>query len=426
MSTCAILALIALTLLTISRPTNCREISGATVIPGDGKTYCSTASSGFTLRTATLVSRITGKHTSAVLVPRGLVTNDKSYLSNDRFEVWDFDKQLVNTGTFISWPFEHPPRDCLTLLETNTLAHSDCPLSRSCSNVAYHQLDVKWYGKESGLCTGTLLPHVTVFNGTATNRHGTLSTDWGPLYSFVDAGSWTDVYNVLPSLRLLRLPGRDIMFSYGATLNLVALKSDPYKPVTVPVIIQPYYAEGKGQEFCMWVNPPERSRALVIYDGPTLTEWPPFTPVLAVHDLDTYQPPICLDYQPRPDMPLNGHHRVTMGDGDVGRVVPDNPALACAPFKHISSYSVPGSIWLKSMLAFVIESTETVVSAAFRAIITVTHDLIAEFNDRFMLFEISLLAGYVMWYTDSMIRTAVVCGMYALLFGVQRNPAQSP
>lgn len=363
------------------------------------------------------------KRYNAVFVPRDLSVNDESRVSNDRFDIWSFEKQLVDTGTYLSWPLEHPPRECLTLLETNALAHSDCPVSRSCGNVAYQQLDVNWYGKEMGLCTGALVPHVTVNNGTARTRTGSISQDWGPLYSFADAGQFTDLYKVLQNFRLLRLPGRDIMFAYKATLNLVGITAKPYSAVDTTTPFQAYYNKDPSGPFCMWVNPPERSRALVFYDGPTLTSWPRFTPVMALHIASSYKPPACYAQPERGPVPLNGAQRLLMGNGTLGLVEPDAPQLVCAPYKHISSYSAPGAVWIKNMLNYLLESIEHIITATVRAILSVTYDLAIEFNDRFKLFELSLLAGYVMWYTDSMIRTAVVCSLYAALLGLQRYPA---
>jgi len=309
------------------------------------------------------------------------------------------------------------------LLETNTLAHSDCPVSRSCGNVAYQQLDVNWYGKELGLCTGTLVPHVTIHNGTARTRTGSLSQDWGPLYSFANAGQATDIHNVLDNFRLLRLPNRDIIFAYKATLNLVGIESKPYQATDKTITLQAYYNKDPSGPFCMWVNPPERSRNLVFYDGPTLTKWPPFTPVMTLHLESSYLPPVCRAQPARAPIPLNGAQRLQMGNGTLGLVVPDSPLLVCAPYKHISAYSAPGSVWIKSVLNYMLESVEHIITVVFRALLSVTYDLVIEFNDRFKLFELSLLAGYVMWYSDSMIRTAVACAIYAAIFGLQRIPA---
>lgn len=366
--------------------------------------------------------KISGRISNVVAVPRDLAVNDPSRLSNDRYQIWSFDSQLVDTGTYLSWPLEHPPRDCLTLLETNALAHSDCPVSRSCGNVVFQKLETSWYGKELGLCTGTIVPHVTIDNGTARTRDGSQSLHWGPLYSFVNAGTATDLYGTLQNMRLLRLPGRDIMFAYKATLNLAGLTGSPYSVVDKPTIFQPYFNKDPQGAFCMWVNPPERARRLVFYDGPTLTAWPTFTPVMSLHLLSSYLPPSCPVYPKRPPMPINGDHQVSFGNGTLGLVTPDQPLLQCAAYKHISAYSVPGSVWIKSMVDFLLESLEHIITSIVRAILSVTYDLVVEFNEKFLLFEISLLAGFAMWYSDSIVRTAVVCAIYAAVFGVSRDP----
>jgi len=74
------------------------------------------------------------------------------------------------------------------------------------------------------------------------------------------------------------------------------------------------------------------------------------------------------------------------------------------------------------MVDYLLESLEHIITSIVRALLSVTYDLVVEFNEKFLLFEISLLAGFAMWYSDSMIRTAVVCAIYAAVFGISRNP----
>lgn len=324
-----------------------------------------------------------------------------------------FSETFYKTGAYTKWPFVHPPKRCVTVLETNTLFPADCPAYQSCGGMTWTQIDSSWYGREVGMCIGPGdVGHVSITDQDIYYHGGALAADWGAIYKPKHFSEDYDVNHVLQHLTLIRFTNRDVLIMHdvyknyitadrsGLTLNSIAHMSASGSTICPSMLPAAYYGQG------------------IIYDGPTLVEWPPGVP-MNVPRSDAYFAPT-LPQLGKVYLQVNSSHIMTLERGGAWLYNTRREPVVCMSHTYVTAYAFPGHAWLKSALTAIINILVDVVLSLVGSFTGAVSDTLLVVNSTYRFYEMIFIAAVVLWRGGSVWKSAVAMAAYGIVIGFAR------
>lgn len=322
-----------------------------------------------------------------------------------------FSLMMQSTQLYSRWPVGHPNKRCTTVLETNILAPADCPAFDTCGPMTWTVIEERWYGKEIGICIGAGSQHTTVTPKGVYYHGGLPATDWGQVYTFRLADRFNDPNSVINGLMLIRFQSRDILFQSEVYHNFVVLGSDTASLYNLQ-------HNASGSMACPTILPAARVNDGLIYDGPTLHDWPPGVPINVPRERRMFKPRYW--GHSISTTRLNSTHLAKMNFTNVWSFIEDPEPQVCLPHSYVTAYAFPGHTWLRSALTTVANILVDVLLSILTTLYLALSDTLRVINDTYRFNEICVVTALVVWRYDSIWKGVLAASAYALVIGLHR------
>lgn len=316
------------------------------------------------------------------------------------------------TRTFTRWPLVHPPKRCVTVLETNVLAPADCPGYQSCGDMTWTQVDRSWYGKEVGLCVGPGAQHTSVTTSGVYYHGGVRATDWGMIYLARPMSSDYDVQQAHRDLMLIRFKHRDVMIMSAVYHNFISINSSG------PTLTNVGHQTTSGGDICPTMLPAARSGEGLIYDGPTLNEWPTGVPINVPLRQEYFEPRRGVG---NTRVRINNTHIALLTTSDLlWEIWVGDEQVICMPHGYVTAYAFPGHTWLRSALTSIANILLDVIISLVTTLTSAVVDVLSVANDTYRFYEMSVVFALIIWRYDSPWRAALAVVAYGMVVGFTR------